>query len=282
MRFYKLDQVTVSRDDQVFKASPTFQTIGLLMTSGVVLTLLVLAVRGGTHHRHGPPAFFYCVFAGMFGLFALYTYGSLRASRKPTNWLLRCQGRGLLIHYRSFRNWRFPADTAQVVGWDYSEIAWARVAKERRITPSMTHGGNSSETHFMTFVELGLVNPDTTEMEKYLSADRSISSGGGMVVLDYPVQVLPGGIMQMSWGGMHPSAHHAVEYLGRYVKTAETDHRVVDLVHHSKTPPEEERQKILQLVRSGDVLSAVTMAQRVYGYSQSEAHEFVEKLKSEA
>ena len=44
----------------------------------------------------------------------------------------------------------------------------------------------------------------------------------------------------------------------------------------------EERQKILQLVRSGDVLAAVTMAQQVHGYSLTEAHEFVEKLKWEA
>jgi hypothetical protein len=280
MRFYKLDQITVSCDDQVFKVSTTSQTIGLIMTSGVVLTLLVFAIRNGIHH-HVVPAIFCCFFAGMFGLFGLNAYSSLRASRHPTNWLLRCQGGGLLVHYRSYRNWRFPADTPQVVGWNYPEIAWVRVAKERRIVPSMAHGGNSSETHFMTFVELGLVNPDTTELENNLSADRSLPTGLGMIVMDYPVQVLPGGIVQMSWSGMHPSAHQAVEGLGRHVKTAETDHRVVDLVHHSKTPPEEERQKIVQLVKSGDVLSAVTMARQVYGYSLTEAHEFVEKLKSE-
>jgi len=280
MTFYKLDQVTVSRDDQVFKASPTSQIIGLIMTSGVILTLLALAIRCGIH-RQIVPAFFCCAFAGMFGLFALNSYGSSRASRMPTNWLLRCHARGLLIHYRSYRNWRFPADTPQVVGWDYPEIAWVRVAKERRIVPSMTQQGNRSETHFMTFVELGLVNPDTTELEEHLSADRNLSVGVGLVVGDYPVQVLPGGIVQMSWSGMHPSAHQAVECLGRHVKIAEMDHRVVDLTHHSKAPPEEERQKILQLVRSGDVIAAVTMAQRVHGYSLTEAHAFVEKLKSE-
>ena len=278
MRFYKLDQVTVSRDDQVFKVSSTSQTIGLVITSAIVLTLLVFAIRNGIHHRV-VPAFFSAVFGGMIGLFALNSYGSLRASREPTNWLLRCQGRGLLVHYRSYRNWRFPADAPQVVGLDYPEIAWARLAKERRTVPSMSQR-NSSETHFMTFVELGLVNPDTTELEKYLSADRSLSAGG-MIVMDYPVQVLPGGIVQMSWSGMHPSAHQAVECIGRHVRIADTDHLVVDLVHHSKTPPEEERQKILKLVKSGDVLAAVTMSQQVYGYSLTQAHEFVEKLKLE-
>jgi hypothetical protein len=282
MTFYKLDQVTVSRDDQVFKASPTSQIIGLIITSGVILTLLVLAIRCGIH-RQIVPAFFCCAFAGMFGLFALNAYGSSRASRMPSNWLLRCHARGLLIHYRSYRNWRFPADAPQVVGFDYPEIAWVRVAKERRIVPSMAqHGANSSETHFMTFVELGLANPDTSELERQLGADRNLGTGVGMVVGDYPVQVLPGGIVQMSWSGMHPSAHHAVECLGRHVKITEPDHRVVDLTYHSKTPPGEERQKILQLVRSGDVLAAVTMAQQVYGYSLTEAHNFVEKLKSEA
>jgi len=92
---------------------------------------------------------------------------------------------------------------------------------------------------------------------------------------------LPGGIVQMLWGGMHPSAHQAVQCLGRFVKTAEAVHRVTDLTHHRKTPPEEEHQKIVQLVRSGDVIAAVTMASQVYGYSLTEAHEFVAKLKSE-
>ncbi len=280
MTFYKLDQVTVSRDDQVFKASVTSQTIGLIMTSAVILTLLVFAIRCGIHHQV-VPAFFACAFAGMFGLFALNSYSSSRASRMPTNWLLRCHERGVLIHYRSYRNWRFPADSPQIVGLDYPEIAWVRLAKERRTVPSMTQQGNRSETHFMTFVELGLVNPNTTELEKYLSADRSLATGVSTVVGDYPVQVLPGGIVQMSWSGMHPSAHQAVECLGHHVKIAEPDHRVLDLTPHSKTPPEEERQKILQLVRSGDVLAAVTMAQRVHGYSLTEAHDFVEKLKAE-
>jgi hypothetical protein len=280
MKFYKLDQVTISRDDQVFKVSPTAQMIGLVMTSGVILTLLAFAVRNGIHHKV-VPAFFCCVFAGMFGFFALNSYGSLRASRKPTNWLLRCHARGVLIHYRSYRNWRFPADSPQIVGWDYPEIAWARLAKERRTVPSMTQRGNASETHFMTFVEFGLVNHDTTELETYLSADRTLGTGVGMVVMDYPVQVLPGGIVQMSWSGVHPSAQKAVECLGRYVKIVETDHRAVDLTHHYKTPPEEERQKILQLVKSGDELSAITMARQVYGYSLTQAHEFVAKLKSE-
>ncbi len=81
---------------------------------------------------------------------------------------------------------------------------------------------------------------------------------------------------------MHPSAHKAVECLGRHVKIAEADHRVADLTHRSKAPPEEERQKILQLVRVGDVLAATTMARQVYGYSLTEAHNFVEKLKSES
>ena len=280
MTFYKLDQVTVSRDDQVFKASVTSQTIGLILTLGVVLTLLVLAIRCAIHHNL-VPAFFACAFAGLFGLFALNTYSSSRASRKPTNWLLRCHARGVLIHYRSYRNWSFPANSPQVVGLDYSEIAWVRLAKERRIVPSMQQG-HSSETHFMTFVELGLVNADTSELEQYLSAERNISSGASLVVGDYPVQVLPGGIVQMSWSGMHPSAHKAVECLGCHVKVAEADHRVADLTHHSKTPPEEERQKIVQLVKAGDVLAATTMARQVYGYSLTEAHDFVKKLKSEA
>src|SRR5579862_2672704 len=210
MKFYKLDQVTISRDDEVFKASPAMQAVGLVMTLAVVLVLLGFGIRNGIHHKI-VPAFFCCVFGGMFSLFAWNSYSSSRASRKSSNWLLRCHAAGIFIHYRSYRNWGFPSDTPQVVGLDYAEIAWARVAKERRTVPSMEHGGNSGETRFLTFVELGLVNPDTSELENHLSADRGAPVGISTVVMDYPVQVLPGGIMQLSWSGMHPSAGKALE-----------------------------------------------------------------------
>ncbi len=88
--------------------------------------------------------------------------------------------------------------------------------------------------------------------------------------LDYPVQVLPGGIT--------PSARKAIEFLGRRVKTIEPEHRKTDLTHNRKASPADEQAKILTLAKSGDKLTAIHLARQVYGYSETEAYNFVEKL----
>src|SRR5271166_1239300 len=137
MKFYGLREIPVRSDDVVFKASPARLFVPLLIFLAIIIALLPLAIGGGKLYgvHHPPPALFVFAFVAFFGLFGFVSLGMFRASLKPTNWLLRCNGEGVTIKYRSFCNWRFPEEEVQAVGFDYSEIAWVRTFREKRSTP---------------------------------------------------------------------------------------------------------------------------------------------------
>jgi hypothetical protein len=278
MTFYKLDEVPVSRDDRVFKESPTINAVAALILFGIAGFALYLGIikwhpSAGTM---SPAAPYYI--AGIFALVGLFPVFNVRACLKQGNWLLRCQLSGLIIKYRAWENWKLPADSPQAVGLDYGEIAWAKLIKERRTAPA-SDPKYKTETTWLTFLALGLAKPNTSELEASLEAERNLRPNGRLVILDYPVQVQPGGVVEIRWGvGIRPSARKALQVIGQRVKILETEHRKTDLTHRAGANPEEEKTKIIALAKSGDHFGAVKLARQVYGYNLTQANEFVGKL----
>jgi len=279
MKFYKLEDVVPSSDERVFKASPVGRCVYLIVFSALALASLLTAIHGGFHHdRTQIPSTFFYMIAVVLALCAWYAFSVFRASLKPTNWLLRCSSSGVIIKYRSYLNWRFPTDDVQAVGLDYSEIAWARTVKEKRFTPSMDSKGGT-EVHFLTYLDLGLKNPDTSALEANLQRERSLSPDGMVTTRDYPVSVSTGGIIELRWtGGISPSDAEAIKYLSQHVQINTAEKRTTDLVHHRNLTPEQERGKIIELAQSGDRIGAVQLTREIYGYSLTEANDFVDKL----
>jgi hypothetical protein len=283
MKFYKLIDIAPRNNDQVFKASPTRKCIALVVFSALGIASLWVALHGGIHQgKTNVSAVLFYIMTVVFGLFAWYAFSVFRASLKPTNWLLRCDSGGVLIKYRSFYNWRFPADDIQVVGLDYSEIAWARTVKEKRLTPNMD-GKGGAQIQYLTYLDFCLTNADTSALEANLQRERNLSPDGIVTTRDYPVSVSSGGIIELRWtGGISPSVVKAIQYLGQHVQIAAADNRKVDLVHRQNLSPEEERNKIIALLNSGDEMGAVKLAQQIYGYSLTEAQDFVDKLQGDS
>jgi hypothetical protein len=235
-----------------------------------------MAVRN-IHPRGMTPGGLY-FFAVVLGLAGIIPYKLFRASLKPDNWLLRITPACILVKYRAYENWRLPADDIQIVAFDYSEIASARLVKEHRTSPSGgTRGG--TEISFLTYIDLGLVNPNTTELETNLQAERKKRKDGVMIFLDYHVQVLSKGIVEIMWnGGISPSEKKALSILGQYIQILEPEHRKTNLTYNRNLSPAEAGERIVALAKSGDQIAATKLAQRVYGYTLSEASDFVDKL----
>lgn len=277
MKFYTLEEVPNARDDRVFKASPVGKAIVTTITYGLAVAALVAALEPGKPLGISHGAFYF--FAVVFALFGLIPLGYFRASLRPTNWLMRCNSSGVILKYRAYENWKLPADSVQAVALDYSEIAWARLVKETRVTQGMDRR-NANTTSFLTYIALGLANPDTAALEKHLADERNLRPDGRMVTLDYPVQVRPGGIVEIRWtGGITPSARQALEYLSRQqVKITDEEKRHTDLTHHRDAQPADEQAKIIDLIKSGDEMAAIELARRAYGYSLTDATSFVQKL----
>lgn len=278
MRFYKLDEVPISRDDVVFKESPAVNAIAALILFGIAIAVITCGIEKWPPGK-SPTSFLYFA-GGMCALIGLFPLAFFRASLKPTNWLLRCQLSGLFIKYRAFENWRLPADTLQVVGFDYGEIAWAKLVKERRKSPN-TDGKGGFQIQWLTYIDLGMANPDLSALETNLQAERALRPAGALklVFMDFPVQVLPGAVIEIRWGnGIRPSPTKALQVIGQRVKILETEHRKTDLTHHDGANPEEEKAKILALANTGDHIGAVKLAQEVYGYNLTQANDYVNGL----
>ncbi|HEV2693776.1 MAG TPA: hypothetical protein VG347_12865 [Verrucomicrobiae bacterium] len=278
MRFYQLAEIPIRDDDRVFKASSIRAGITLAIVSVITIAFIVLGIFPVPWLDL--PRLILFFIAAFFGLFVLLYFHSFRAALKPTNWLLRCNQQGVVIHFRSYQNWRLPPNGPQAVGLDYSEIAWAKTMKERRISPGLG-GGNGAQAQQLTFLDFGLANPDTTALEQYLRAEIGFSPEGVMISRDYPVQVRPGGIIELRWTGIHPSSAKAIQYLSQHIKIAATDVRKLNLTHQSKLTPAEEDGKILELIKSGNELGAIKLTRQIYGCSLGDAHERVKKLHSQ-
>jgi hypothetical protein len=240
--------------------------------------------RGKMHSANLPPAFLIYAGAAIFGLIGWIAWGQFRARLKPANWLLRCNGDGVIIKYRSFENWRFPADDIQAVGLEYSEMAEIRVAREERTSPSLDANHNT-QTQRLIYLDFCLRNADTAKLEAYLQAEQKTEPPGNFKTIfrDYPVEVLPGGIIRVRWsmsGGYKtiPSLQAATQYLSQYVKVAAEESTKVDLSYHRDMTPEEADAKILKLAKSGDRMGAVKLAQQVRHCTLTEAVAFVDKL----
>ena len=107
---------------------------------------------------------------------------------------------GVIIKYRSFQNWRCPAEDVQAVGFDYSEIAWVRMVREQRTAPGL--GGNqTNQIQHLTYLDFCLANADTAALEAHLQAEQKAEPPGRFKTIyrDYPVEVLPGGIVRLRW-----------------------------------------------------------------------------------
>jgi hypothetical protein len=246
---------------------------------GIAITLLVYAISGSGPLGISTKACYWI--AGILAVCGLLPLAFFRASLKPSNWLMRCNQMGIIIKYRAYENWKLPANKPQAVGLEYGEIAWAKLIKERRTVPDMDQ--RRSETQFLTYVVLGLAKPDTSDLETHLAADRNLRPDGVMVVLDYPVQTAPDGVVEIRWNGIHPSARKALEMLGRRVRILEPEHRKVDLTYHRNRkdpapPTADDEAKILALARNGDEIGAANLARQIYGCSLSEATNRVDKL----
>ena len=283
MKFYKLDDIATRSDDRVFRISPIGKGFAFLFFSSLALGCLVMAIRGGFQHdRVHVPSLFLYIFAAFLGIFVCFAYGAFRASLRPTNWLLRCNTQGIIVKYRSYLNWHLPADEAQAVAFDYAEIAWVRTVREKRFTPDMDHS-NTTQTAYVTYLDFCLSTKiDLSSLEAKLRAEQSFSPEGFIISRDYPVSLSKDGMLELRWiGGISPSPPKAIEYLKQHVQIVAPEARTVDLVHRRNLKPEDERSKIIDLLKSGDELGAIKLTRDIYGYSLKDAHDFVEKLQSE-
>src|ERR1700675_1261410 len=163
MRLLRLSQVAIGPNARVFRP-PRIR--------GLIMWLAVFC---------GAAAIFFYALAGkwkpgyIFGPailpFLLLTVRFVTARFHPSNWLVRVNDTGLSAQYRSYLNYRLPADEPSVVFISYREIASARLVRERVQTPDPSHGG-ATQTQFLRYIELEL-SGDTAQLANAIQGEGS-------------------------------------------------------------------------------------------------------------
>jgi hypothetical protein len=282
MKILSLNQVSCRQTDIVFGSSIVRAAWWFVCVCGMLILAVYLFVYGHIGVFELPRL----LTAGL-GLFSLLivllTAHTLRAARRPSNWVLRVQGDDLLIKFRSYENWKMSDDDPQVVALRQDEIKFARNSVTRQVGQSMD--GKGVQATKQVALEIGLKDSDTSELERSL-ADEAARPGYGSERhrtkwSDNPVEVVEKNVIRIAWKGgaatVRPGIKAALDALGRIVNVDEMRKSVEDLTATAlkNLAPEEQKKKLRELAMR-DRIQAGKTAQQLYGCSLSEAMKIVQ------
>jgi hypothetical protein len=278
MRLLRLQDVEIGPNDRVFRHPRLLASIVWLAGLAAVIAMLFNAYTGKFKPGY--------IFGPGLALFLLLTLRFVTARFHPSNWLVRCNETGLYLQYRSYLNYELPPDDPSVLFLSYGEIASARLIRERvkAPDPSEQHG---TETQYLKYVELELPG-DTAALASALSSEQSERApmkkrwyGGSSSTLyrDYPVSMNTPPFLRIRWNVL-PGAKEFLETLRPYTVIAEPIHLTEDFTRLQSLSHEEQQEKLRDLLRRGQVITAVYIVRKLYGCGLTEAEQRVEALQT--
>lgn len=275
MKFYSIQDASVGSGDIVFRESVVAKATGFAV--GVIL------LAGGVYAVWRTHVWLICLPLAFLALFPLMMGATLRHALHAANWLLRCQPGRVLIKMRSYLNEGFPAGDLVMFELAAGEIEWIGQSVEKIVLSGGNDGDHTSSSK--TFLEIKPKNIDLADLEARLREERQ-RRGSGSAWLEYPVRLAEGGVIRLTWRSegswITPPAGRALailaQQLGVEIRPAQS--RLNDLTTAGDRAEQERR--ILELAENGDTLAAVKAVRKLYGYSLSEARQFVEELAGRA
>lgn len=277
MQLMRLADVPSDRRDRVFRYSQLRATLGVTILTGSALGAFIFGWLKSAWLA-------YYVAAVL--LIVLLIFQKLITARfRPSNWLLRMTDHGLFIKFRSYLNNHFDDQDLTVLFLPYSEIRSARSVKERREVPDLTEGNPSrTTTKRRKIIEFELAG-DSTPLARALARERErlfskSVIGAGRISTRYqhlPVQLTTRTLLQIEWGVV-PRAQTLLDALTRHTLVQNPAAVSKDFVNLDKLSREEQEARLLELVESGDMIGAMTLARRLYSYDLTAAKQFVEEL----
>jgi hypothetical protein len=276
MRLLRLQDVEISQNDRVFRHPRLLAVIIWLAGLAAVTAMLFNAYTGKFKPGY--------IFGPGLALFLLLTLRLVTARFHPSNWLVRINETGMYVQYRSYLNYELPADDPSVVFVSYGEIASARLVRERVESPDPSRQ-NATQTQYLKYIELELP-AQTTALTNALSSEQSEQApmkkrwyGGKSSTLyrDYPVTMNMPPFLRIRWNAS-PGARKFLETLRPYAVIADPVSLTEDFTRLQDLKPEEQQEKLRDLVRRGQVITAVYVTRKLYGCGLEEATQRVNEL----
>ena len=203
-------------------------------------------------------------------IFPYLGFRSFLGSRRPESWRLRWSPEGIYLRFRSYHNWRFPADMDTVFYLPRREVAWLRLQSASLDSPD--EDGDWGHQRLKTKgLEIGLKHLDTAPLADALRAERQYRHRG-LRANDEPVKLTADGALTVELRRAKP----LLEAMTRYYPTGLAEHR--EGKAFADMSQDEREDHILALAGAGDKIAAIKAARQVYGYDLTEAKRLVEEL----
>jgi hypothetical protein len=207
---------------------------------------------------------------------------------RSSNWLIRMTDHGLFVKFRSYLNHHFSDQDPTVVLLPYSEICSVKLVKERQEFPDRDDT-NQSTTIIKNrrMIDLELAG-DSTQLAQALAKERERvfakpTHGSGRTFSRYqhfPVRLASSMLLRIEWGVV-PDAQTFLDSLTRHTLVRDSEETSRDFVNLDGLSREEQEVRLRELVESGEMIGAVTMARKLYSYDLTTAKHFVEGLARE-
>ena len=274
MRFVPSERVRFTLGDVIFRQSVRAPLAAMLLLLLAAVGLFLAGIAGGLP----------VVVAGLGGssllLFSALSAVMVRRARSPANWLLACDGRRVLINFRSYLNAAFPAEVAHVL-----EIPLADVEAVQATQSELRGQDSARETlrERLLFLDVQLKpGADLSELQERLRRERQFRSGS-TAWRHYPVSVLDDRTIRIEWRSKRtrivPGIDRALPLFGGAAHQAHGPREYVELGGAGrKVESTEAMHQVRALAEQGRIVEATLLAKRAFGWSTAEARQRIEEL----
>lgn len=276
MRLLRLQEVEIGPADLVYRHAPLRALLVWLAFFSLASFMLL--------HAFSAKWFPGYIFAPILLLFLFLTFGYVAARFHPSNWLVRVTGAGLYIQYRSYLNFELPCSDPSVLFLSFTEIASARLLKERVGKPGSIHSG-AAQTQLLRYVELEL-SGDTAPLAAALSSElaepvpekKRWYGSSATLYLDYPVTFDFPPFLRIHWD-VSPRSKKFLDALRPFIPIVPTVSLSNDFTGLESLTSDQQKQRLRQLAQRGDIITAGYLARRLYGGSLADAKALVDSLQ---
>jgi hypothetical protein len=279
MRLLRLDEVPIGERDRVFRHSPARALFAALTAICASAVFILLGWQGGSVLAY------YLAAITLLGLLLMRRL--IVARFQPSNWLVRLSDAGLYVQFRSYLNYHLPKEDPTVVFIPHEEIRSVRLVRQRRDIPDMDGARsqlNSVSAQRRSLVEINLA-ADSSLLARAL-ADELRRRGpeeahwyghASTLYKDYPARLASPGSLQLEWKAV-PRARIFLAALQRYTDIKDSVEVSEDYLHLEGLSREEQERRLRELVETGQTISAIRIARRLYSYDLTQAKAFVDSL----
>lgn len=274
MRLLRLDDVSLGRNDLVFRQSATAALAG---SAGLIAgaALMVFAAARGAF-----PSFVASVAGGSLLLMAALTAVAARRALSPGNWLLATDGERIYVKFRSYLNAKFPADVPQVVELVREDIVSVNVARVNQTGRSRSGDSLNERSEYLD-IELSSAI-DMSALRERLASERAFHTRGS-AWKHYPATLVGDNVLRVEWRGKHarvrPALREALDALRWVAEVAATRDEQIELGARGSRPDYAESQRAIRmLAEQGKIIEATLLAERSLGITTTEARQLIDRI----